>query len=192
MRTDHKKRPPTEYALLGFLTDGPRHGYDIYQEISEPGGLWLVWRMKHSQLYALLARLEDRGLLNSYRESEGSRPPRKMFQLTSSGREAFQHWMTAPVGRGRQIRLDLLTKLFFALREGSQAVENLLKAQRNTCESWLNDLQKETEEISEGETYRRVVHEYRIGQIRAVIDWLDTCMQEFEQSPSSAGTSPTV
>ena len=33
-----------EYALLGFLRQQPRHGYEIYQQLSDPTGLGLVWR----------------------------------------------------------------------------------------------------------------------------------------------------
>ena len=168
----------TEMALLGFLQGGPRHGYSIYRELSEPGGLWLVWRMKQSQLYALLARLEDQDLLSSFKgEAESGRPPRKMYQLTSSGREVYQRWVKSPVERGRQFRMDLLIKFFFARREGRTVLELLLDAQRSACRSWLNDAL--SHQASESEAYRRLVHSYRAGQISAMLEWLDTCQDEF-------------
>ena len=47
-----------EQALLGFLTGRPMYGYEIHQCLSQPAGLGRVWRVKQSQAYALLARLE--------------------------------------------------------------------------------------------------------------------------------------
>jgi len=37
------------------------HGYEIYQQLRAATGLGLVWRIKRSQLYALLAEIEARG-----------------------------------------------------------------------------------------------------------------------------------
>lgn len=178
MRSRKMEPFPTEYALLGFLTESPRHGYDIYQELADPEGLWMVWRMKQSQLYALLARLEERGYLTSSLEPQGGRPPRKMYQLTQPGQEAYSRWLEAPVERGRQFRLDLLAKLFFAHRAGRAAVEKLLEAQRAVCRRWLCDLQATLEENGDGDSFRRLVHYYRAGQVQAMLDWLDTCQDE--------------
>ena len=53
------RRPPgIELVLLGFLREGPMHGYQIFQMFSEPNSLKLVWELKQSQLYALLTKLE--------------------------------------------------------------------------------------------------------------------------------------
>ena len=168
---------PTECALLGFFRQGPRHGYDLYQELSDPAGLWLVWRMKQSQLYALLARLEEHGYLTSSMEPQEGRPPRKMYRLTPAGGETFQAWVRAPVERGRQVRVNLLTKLFFARREGPEAAQHLLDAQRAACQAWLDALQAETEATTEKDSFQRLVHQYRTGQVQAMIDWLQVCQE---------------
>ncbi len=52
-----------EYILLGFVAQGPIHGYDLHKKIGEPQGIGLIWRIKQSQLYALLDKLEKDGLL---------------------------------------------------------------------------------------------------------------------------------
>lgn len=166
---------PAGCALLGFFREGPRHGYDLYQELTDPQGLWLVWRMKQSQLYALLARLEEQGCLTSDLEPQEGRPPRKMYRLTPTGQEVFQAWVQAPVDRGRQVRVNLLTKLFFACREGPIVAQRLLDAQRALCQQWLDALQ---EAAAEDASFQRLVHQYRAGQVRAMIDWLHTCQDE--------------
>ena len=72
------------------------HGYEIHQQLSDPTGLGLVWRLKQSQLYALLAKLEREGYVKTSIEYQDARPPRKMFELTGAGREAFESWVQGP------------------------------------------------------------------------------------------------
>src|SRR5947209_20400002 len=107
-----------EHALLGLLRRQPMHGYELYQRLTDPAGLWLIWRMKQSQLYALLTRLEAEGYLAADLQLQDARPPRKIFHLTRAGRERFLAWVRAPVPHGRELRQDFLAKFYFALREG--------------------------------------------------------------------------
>lgn len=164
-----------EHALLGFLREQPRHGYAIYQELTDPAGLWIVWRMKQSQLYALLSKLDDQGLLTSSVEPQEGRPPRKVYRLTDAGEAAFLAWVKSPVAHGRQFRMDFLAKLFFARREGQPAVGELIDAQRAVCREWLDAQQTASEETSEDAVFQQLVHQYRTGQIHAMLDWLDAC-----------------
>ena len=69
----------TEHALLGFLRRRPMYGYEIHQQLTHPTGLGLVWRLKQSQLYALLAKLEEAGYVTTTIEPQETRPPRKIF-----------------------------------------------------------------------------------------------------------------
>src|SRR5512145_3063409 len=110
----------TELALLGFLHRRSMYGYEIHQQLSDPTGLGLVWRLKQSQLYALLTKLEHEGYVAINIEYQEARPPRKMFELTETGRQAFQNWVQQPVPQGRKLRLDFLAKLYFAQFEGTE------------------------------------------------------------------------
>jgi PadR family transcriptional regulator AphA len=76
-----------EHALLGFLSERPMHGYDIYQQISQPNGLGLVWRIKRSQLYALLARLEGQGYIAASVEIHDRSRPRRFRGLADKSGE---------------------------------------------------------------------------------------------------------
>src|SRR4051812_40584710 len=87
----------TEHALLGFLRQQPMYGYEIHQQLSESAGLGLVWRLKQSQLYALLGKLEQEGYIVATLEAQDARPPRKVYRLTGSGHLAFLEWVQTPV-----------------------------------------------------------------------------------------------
>ena len=169
---------PDETALLGFLCGEPKHGYAIHQELADAAGLGPVWRLKLSLLYAQLAKLEEKGFVSSWTEPQEGKPPRKVFQLTETGERAFLDWMRQPVSSGRSFRLEFLVKLYFARREGEAAAARLLTAQRRECLSWLATEQalKQGDE-GDGREYGRLVHLFRVGQIQAMVDWLDQCRQ---------------
>jgi DNA-binding PadR family transcriptional regulator len=166
-----------EYALLGFLREEPLHGYEIHRRLSEPAGLGLVWRLKQSQLYALLARLEDEAYVTASLEPQHSRPARKIFELTELGRDTFLKWVESPVTRGRDIRLHFLVKLYFAGREGPEVAARLIEQQRLACRRWLVDHRVGSESAQRAHPYAWLVHRFRTGQLEAMLDWLDECQQ---------------
>jgi len=164
-----------EYALLGFVYDQPTHGYDLYQQLSAPQGLWQVWRMKQSQLYALLTKLEDEEYLVTTLQPQDTRPPRKVYSLTAAGRAAFQQWLATPVTHGRQMRLEFLAKLYFAYRQGPAVVSPLLAQQILTCRQWLTELQQQSAAEPAHNPFGYAVHQFRITQVESFVDWLLTC-----------------
>ncbi|MEU9884318.1 PadR family transcriptional regulator [Sphaerisporangium sp. NPDC051011] len=74
------KRGDVRAAILALLSEEPRNGYQIIQEIAErsQGG----WKPSPGAVYPALQQLTDEGLVRS-EETEG----RKTFQLTDAGRE---------------------------------------------------------------------------------------------------------
>ncbi len=76
-----------EYVLLGFLEKEPVHGYDLYKRLSSFKSVGLVWHIKQSQLYALLERLEEEGLVTSTNIRLVT-PNRKQYRSPTS-RSAF-------------------------------------------------------------------------------------------------------
>lgn len=164
-----------EHALLGLLRQQPRHAYELHQQLIQAAALGLVWHLKQGHLYALLAKLEAAGYIISATEPQGTRPPRKMLRLTPDGDAAFSAWLATPVAHGRDFRLEFLAKLFFAAQEGMATVTALLAHQRAACQTWLSDLRARGAAASVNRPYDQLVLEFRIGQIEAILPWLDRC-----------------
>ncbi len=172
-----------ELALLGFLREGALHGYEIHRRLSDPAGLGEVWRLKQSHLYALLARLAEEGYLTSTLKAQETRPQRRQYRLTRVGRSTFTEWVQAPVARGRDVRLDFLTKFFFAEREGPQVAERLTTRQRAVCQDWLRQQQRQAEAARATRPFEWKVCQYRIGQIESMLTWLDLCEEAVPAAP---------
>jgi DNA-binding PadR family transcriptional regulator len=166
-----------EHALLGFVYKQPSYGYEIYQQLSVPDELWQVWRMKQSQLYALLAKLEDAGYLSATLQVQEARPPRKIYALTERGRTVYERWLSAPVPHGRQMRLEFLTKLYFAHRQHPTHLHTLIAEQTRACQQWLAELRAQAAATAAPPFFSFAVQQFRRQQIESFLAWLATCQQ---------------
>ena len=167
-----------EVALLGFLYNQPKHGYDLYKEISRLSGIGLVWHVKMGHLYAMLHRLEEKKWVDCTVTQQGNRPQRNQYTITQSGIRKFDDWQVQPVQRGREFRIAFLLKMYFALQRGKQDIDLLIANQKNACETWLADLDELTKENPQPDFYR-VVQKFRQTQIRGYINWLEWCAKNF-------------
>jgi PadR family transcriptional regulator AphA len=161
-----------EWSLLGFLSEQPMHGYEICQRLSQATELGLVWHLKQSRLYALLTRLEERGYIDYTMEPQDLRPPRKVYALTPEGKAALDAWLHSPVEHGRDFRLEFLAKLYFAQREGEGVLRALFEAQRRLCQGWLAQQQRALDAL-EPTSFEWLVYRFRLGQVQAIVEWLD-------------------
>lgn len=164
-----------EHALLGFVHEQPMHAYEIHQTILRPDVLGRVWHLKQSLVYVMLDRLEQAGFLAVQLEPQDSRPPRKLLHLTDQGRAAFEHWLTEPVPNGREFRLEFLVKLYFAKQGPLAQLQLLISQQREACVTRIAALQHEAEALT-SDSYEQMVIQFRIGQLQAMLQWLEQCV----------------
>ncbi|MFT4165450.1 MAG: PadR family transcriptional regulator [Microlunatus sp.] len=79
MRGPKARRGDVRAAILSVLSDQPRNGYQVIQEIAERTGG--AWKPSPGSIYPTLQQLEDEGLVEQ--TSEGGR---KAYALTEDGR----------------------------------------------------------------------------------------------------------
>lgn len=170
-----------EYALLGFLLKQPRHGYEINQQLLAEDGPGIVWRLKQSQVYALLAKLEEQKYIESVLEPGEGYPPRKMLHLTPEGRQAVLEWVQTPVKQAYKMRQEFIAKLFFA-RQVENATIMLIDRQRELCRNWLVSIGEQAESLPPEKHFEWLVCHFRMGQIEAMLQWLDLCEETSGQS----------
>jgi DNA-binding PadR family transcriptional regulator len=80
---------PAEYALLGLLSKGQQHGYELTHAFAPDQELGAICRLEQSQLYAFLKKLEHLGYLEGTLEAQEGRPARRMLALTPAGNAEF-------------------------------------------------------------------------------------------------------
>jgi DNA-binding PadR family transcriptional regulator len=67
--------------VLASLAEEPKHGYAITQDVAETMGV----RLSAGTLYAVISRLEARGLIEALAEEDRRRP----YRLTAAGARAL-------------------------------------------------------------------------------------------------------
>lgn len=159
-----------ENALLGLLRREPRHGYELAREFAPDTPLGEVVHLEMSMLYALLKKLERDGHVRSAMQMQGSRPPRKVFELTEDGHQALDRWLAEPVERTRDLRLEFLLKLYIAREADPELARILIASQHDVCERHIASLHEQIDAEQDG--FRRLVLEMRMAQNVALLEWL--------------------
>ena len=166
-----------EYILLGLIREEPAHGYALFDKLRNTAELSLIWQVKRSKLYYLLDKLETEGYLTSYLSKEGPYPERNVYQITTIGTEVLEQWLSSPVLSSRYVRLAFLSKLYFAIRENNDKANELITGQIEVCQEWLSSLEDQSLSLDKDEFINAQVFQFRIGQIKAMINWLKSCQE---------------
>ena len=125
------------HAILGLLMHHPMHGYDIDSEFEH--GLRSICHVNISQIYAYLKSMEETGWIASELVLQKSNPPKKVFSLTESGRDELSRWLAQPVMEDRQVRDELLTKIYFCWTLSPKQLPRLLEEQISIYGMRLNE-----------------------------------------------------
>ena len=163
-----KTRPAAQYALLGTLMSGPKHGYEMMQFLD--AALSSTWRVGPSQLYSVLRRLEKQGLLESAVQAQETRPSKRVFSITPEGEKVFLDWLKQPAAHVRDLRVEFLARIFFFEHLSLEGAEALIEGQIKRLERLRDRLVKTKKE--ENRSYERLVLGFRLATVEAWLGWL--------------------
>jgi len=171
----NKRRLPLEQVLLGFLIQGPLHGYGLHERVEKE--LSKIWYMGISNIYGALKQLEQSGQIEYSLVPQEDRPPRKVYRITPTGEQSFMDWLRQPVPAIREMRVEFPAKLYFFRTLGLEGVDDLIAAQETICRERAGELEQKIAQCSPHDI-NRLVFDFRRRQIEAIIDWLHTCREE--------------
>jgi len=175
---------PGEWAVLAMLRLGPNHGYEIARCLQQDGLADVTW-IEHSLLYAYLKTLERRGFITGREMRVGAHPPRRVFELTSPGETAVDAWLRRPVERLREVRLDFMLKLYFLHHLDPAAERNLLRAQIENVEGYVDRVAARLSATG-SHGFERLVLGSKASAASATLGWLRGYAMELDASSQSA------
>ena len=76
------QRPVPDEVLLGLIKAQPAHGYELQDRFKSKSDLGRIWTMSTSQLYAVLKRLGDEGLILGKKVAVKDAPSRNEVELS--------------------------------------------------------------------------------------------------------------
>lgn len=118
------------YAVLGLISQKPRHGYETRMAFEALVGGDENWEVKPAQIYTTLERLEEAGWVERSSDlGEGEEPSRRVYRITLQGEVALQEWFSNGVIPEHQ-RDEFFIKLIIGLVSGRADPQRLIQIQR--------------------------------------------------------------
>jgi PadR family transcriptional regulator AphA len=181
VRTSEETLTPTECAVLGLLTHGPKSGYDLKKAIE--GSVGYFWAPAQSQIYAVLPRLVDSGYATSRRVAQSQRPDKQLYRITARGRQALRQWIEDTPTPPEPSRSALLLKLFFGELTSPEVLAEHVRERREVAQQ----LKAELEAIDAGphdpdlDFYAGLTRKYGHRWADGVIAWADEVERELSE-----------
>ncbi len=188
-----------ELAILGFLSEHPRSGYDLKTRCFDDQ-LRPFWTADQAQIYRTLERMREGRLVAFTRRRQSGKPDRKVYEITRSGLDALatQLALTPHLSAARDA---FLLQLHFSAKLEDSAIESLVAERRSMHQARLDELRSRSLELSRDHAVNEREHALRqaalagsIAAERAAIDWLDDLLESVSDGllPAVSPTAPGV
>ena len=188
-----------KHALLGILTIHPMTGYELKQFFDS--SVQHFWNAELSQIYPTLKSLEELRYVDKHIQVQESRPNRKIYELTASGRDEFERWVRAPQAPG-DLRDPFMIKLFFGselpledmlvlLRRQMEEQQKVLAFSETVLREKIRESVKHHNSPRQG-LFWTLTLEMANAYRRAYIDWCEKSMKLLEESFLGDGVSAEV
>lgn len=126
-------------AILGLLAEQPRHGYELRAAFEALVGGAEIWRVNPAQIYTTLTRLEEGGLIAEEGVMQDGGPEKRIYSLTSKGRDELSRWLDTAVDDER-LRDEFYVKLMIGLTIDKVDPNRVIQAQRRRLYQDLHNL----------------------------------------------------
>jgi DNA-binding PadR family transcriptional regulator len=169
-----------DHAILVSLLEKPGSGYELARRFDRSIGYF--WTATHQQIYRVLRRMEDDGLLDVREVPQRGRPDKKEYSVAAPGRAALTAWLRRPV-EPESLRHELAVKIRGAAFDDPSALISEVERHRTAHEDRLGRyLSGERRDfagphaprpLDAGQELQHVVLRGGIAFERMTIAWLD-------------------
>ncbi|MBM6402776.1 PadR family transcriptional regulator [Phycicoccus sp. CSK15P-2] len=161
----------TGHVLLGLLTRGQQHGYDLKK--AHDATFPAVRPIAPGQVYAALERAASRGWVREVAVEREGGPDRTVYALTDEGRAELDRWAVTTEPAERLVAHPLATRATVAmLAVGADAARDLLDRQRAVVADRMRELT--AHKLTGGLTLAEVLAtDHAIAHLDADVRWLE-------------------
>ena len=160
----------TGHVLLGLLSRGQRHGYDLKRDHDDrfPTAKPLAF----GQVYATLDRLHRRGHIRPSVVQRVDGPDRTVFEITDAGRDELNTWLSTPEEPAAQVSNPFALKVAIALLlDDEPGAAAYLRAQRAAHLRRMRELT--AVKTGEAATLEQVLAaDYALAHLDADLRWM--------------------
>ncbi|WP_460938498.1 PadR family transcriptional regulator [Phycicoccus ginsengisoli] len=159
----------TGHVLLGLLSRGQRHGYDLKRDHDErfPQARPIAFGV----VYSTLDRLHRRGLVRSAAVQRVDGPDRTVYEITDEGRAELHAWLAAADEPG-PVANPFATKVTLALLLGDEVgARAFLRAQRAAHLARMRELTT-VKTRGTGGVHAVLAADYALAHLDADLRWM--------------------
>lgn len=187
------RRDILEFAVLGVLSDGPVHGYELRKQLTNTLGPFRS--LSYGSLYPTLRRLVNRGAiepvsLTPAAESLSLRGKRAriVYALTAEGKEEFEQWANRP-GPSSWDDEGFAAHMAFFSRTERRARLRILHGRRTWLDDRLAALRVTLADSRERlDPYAVSMRTLGVESTEREMRWLDQLIEEEERNTNNDGT----
>lgn len=174
-----------KHIMLGMLRE-PHSGYDIGKEFEN--SLRNFWRAELSQIYPLLQKMNDDGLLTSKSDPSDIGPTRRVYKRTAKGRKELVAWLSSGPTVGTE-RIGYLAQVYFLADMKSDAavlefmqklrgyMADWLAALTDTEKCWASSDPRYPDDLPDEDFYPQLTLAMGLTKVRANLQWCDESIE---------------
>ena len=174
-----------QYTILGLLDAQPQTGYDLKKIIA--GSELFYWSGNNNQIYNSLVSLHDRGLVTVETFYQENLPPRKVYSITTAGRDALLQWLRSEPAMP-ETRDPFLIQLAWANALHGDELDALLARYAEEIETQARMLRESVARphFSPNRTPRETrlwtrIEERLVQRLEQELEWVNRLMREIQE-----------
>lgn len=193
-----KRHDVLEFAVLGVLSDGPLHGYELRKRLAVVLGPFRA--LSYGSLYPCLRRLQGRGLIEEEGVTpaiESEAPPlsgrraRIVYAITAEGKEAFGTWANQPGPEALEDEGFAAHLAFFGSTEARVRLR-ILEGRRSRIEERVDALRESVTRSRERlDAYTLQLQQHGLDGAEREVRWLNELIlaERSTTGPATGGTT---
>lgn len=165
--------------ILGLLNRQPMSGYDIKRFLKSLS--WLVGSPSFGSLYPTLHTLLEDHMVTVEIVPRQDKPPRKIYSITETGRQALQEWVDQPVTPGASLKAFLM-RLILAGNLSQAGLIAYLQQRRTQVAAHQHAIEQTAQMMDAGlDLGERLALDYGLAVAGAELAWLDSTLEQLSQ-----------
>lgn len=171
-----------KYGLLGFLSYGPKSGYQLHKMFFK------TVRPTLSLIYRQLNKMAEDGLVESKRVNQKKYPDKNVFYLTEQGGGALDRWLKTPVHLESN-RDPLMMQMWYGSRVTKKHVIANIRSYAEQIKKELHYYETEATTAIEKNLkgnevdllYWRLIGDLAIRQDKLFIEWAEEAVRRISE-----------